>query len=153
MIELGSPSITPHIVSAVNLVNEDILALSKNGVIFSVCRHSAKVLLYQTDVDCDDFISIPCSSDSASFIIPIGSNSSLKILRLEGGNMETAAVFAHETKVTSHCFKPIRSVEQSGVFLFVCGTASGAVAIWKIQSLMPNALNTSKSDPNITSQG
>ena len=75
---LGEPSSSVK-VSAVRVCNTDIVALTTSGVIFSACRHSAKVLSYQADVDCDEFITIPdVPVEMGTFIIPIGSNSVLK---------------------------------------------------------------------------
>ena len=147
-VQLGTQSVAQHVVSTVKVFNNEIIALSTSGVIFSACRHSAKILSYQTDVDCDDFITIPdVMAEMGTFIIPIGSNSILKLLRLNGSNVEIAAVFDHDTKVTSYCFRSLP--EQPGVYLLVCGTASGAVVLWKIQNLSPS-LHASKSEPSIT---
>ena len=148
-VELSSQSEICLIGSKVQIHNEKIFVLTRSGALFTISRKNNKVYLSQTDPDCHDFIYFPNPEKSGDYLIPIGQHSCLKLLYISYGNIETIALFEHDTKVVSHAFHQIS--DQSNFSILTCGTASGNVVIWKIVSQSHIGPKISKSDPTIIS--
>jgi hypothetical protein len=137
-------------ITSLKVTTDIIIALSSAGFIFTVGRENSKIRSFQIDSDCFDFITFPnIPTSQGTYIIPIGSNPTLKMVRLVQNNIEIVSVFEHETKVTSHNFRELGRTNQ--LFLLTCGTASGAVVFWKIEH-NPECpkLEISRSNPTIS---